>query len=473
MKNIIGRKAELDKFKRFTTSEKSEFVALFGRRRVGKTFLIREYFANNFTFQLTGIANATTEEQLLNFDLQLQQFQKGELIKTKNWIEAFHKLSKYLETVKIKEKKVIFLDELPWLDTKNSDFIKGLEHFWNSWADRQSNVILIVCGSAASWMINNLIQSRGGLHNRLTERIKIYPFNLKETKDFLVSKGCQLTAQQIVNLYMTTGGIPYYLEHVPKGKSTTQIIQYLFFDTNSPLKDEFKQLYRALFKKHEIYEKIVEVLASKNYGMTRSELIEKGKFKSGGTITKVLIELEESGFINSYTPYDKKQKNTNYRLSDFYTSFYFRFLKDFKYREENYWINLENQPIQNNWKGLAFEQVCLSHISEIKTALGISGMFSHQSSWFGEAFEEKAQIDFLLERQDQVINLFECKFWADKFVIDKDYAAQLRRKIAVFKNATQTKKSVFLTMISTYGTQMNEHSLELVQNDITIDAFFN
>ncbi|MBU3661481.1 MAG: AAA family ATPase [Flavobacteriales bacterium] len=473
MKEIIGRSDEKQVLERLKLSERSEFLALHGRRRVGKTFLIREFFKNQFDFHLTGLANATTKQQLLNFDLQIKRISSKEYRASKNWIEAFFTLIDYLESIETKEKKIIFIDELPWLDTRNSDFISGLEHFWNNWADGQKNIFLIVCGSAASWMLNNVIQSKGGLHNRLTERMKIHPFNLKETAAFLAQKGCKFTPNQIVLLYMVMGGIPYYLEVVQKGMSIAQVVQHAFFNVNSPLKDEFKQLYKALFKKHEIYEKTVQILASKNKGFTRAELINSGKLSSGGTMTKVLEELEESGFITAYSSFDNKKKNINYRLSDFYTAFYFRFIaKAQQKKEENYWLNIQNQPIFNTWKGIAFEQVCLSHIKEIKSALGISGVVSNQDTWMGNVNGEKVQIDFLIDRNDQVINLVECKFSNDEFIIDKEYAANLRRKMSVFQNSTKTKKLVHLTMITSFGILKNEYYLELVQNSLETDLFF-
>lgn len=472
MAKIIGRRSQIATLNRLKESKRSEFLALYGRRRVGKTYLIREYFESNFAFHLTGIANATTAQQLFNFDLQLKRFSKKEYAPSKNWLEAFFNLENYLSTLDSTEKKVIFLDELPWLDNKNADFISGLEHFWNSWADAQGNILLIVCGSAASWMLNNLIHNRGGLHNRLTERMKIHPFNLSETAEFLENKGCLFTPTQVVLLYMTMGGIPYYLEAVPKGKSVPQVVQQLFFDKQAPLRDEFKQLYRALFKKHEVYEKVVQLLATKNSGFKRTEIVKNSDFNSGGTISKVLMELEESGFITSYISIDAKIKNKLYRLSDFYTNFYFRFIANGNSYDENYWINIQNQPQYNSWKGIAFESVCLMHADEIKKALGISGIVSRQSTWIGTAEEEKAQIDFLIDRQDQVITICECKFSSDDFVIDKAYAAQLRRKIAVFKRATNTKKTVFLTFISSYGLQKNEYAFELVQDSFDISIFF-
>lgn len=476
MKNhtaIVGRKQEIEKLDRITQSKKSEFLAVYGRRRVGKTFLIREYFEYTFDFQISGLANANTQQQLFNFDTALANqstlfFEEA----SANWLIAFNRLAQHLESKTTKDKITLFFDELSWFDTKASDFVTGLEHFWNSWATNRKNVLLVVCGSAASWMVNILFNNSGGLHNRITQKMKIEPFTLQETETMLLSKNCVLERYQITQLYMAIGGIPYYLDAVQPHLSVPQNIQELLFDKGGLLKNEFYNLYRSLFKKYEIYEKIVEVLSSKNEGLQRSEIIKLSGIPSGGTLTKVLADLEDSGFICSYISLDTKRKNTIYRLSDYYTCFYFRFIKNGKYQGQNSWINLIDNPTQRTWQGFAFEQVCLDHVWQIKKTLGISGVQSNNVAWRGGTAQKSAQIDLLIDRRDQVINLCECKFSLDTFAISKDYSEKLRSKIATFKQVTKTKKSVFLTMITTYGVEKNKYANLLVQNEITLDDFF-
>lgn len=470
---IIGRKKEIQKLDSITKSKKSEFLTVYGRRRVGKTFLIREYFDYTFDFQVSGLANADTTQQLFNFDTVLQK--QSHLVfdtPSSNWLIAFQRLMEHLESTKNKGKKVIFFDELPWFDTPNSDFMMGLEHFWNSWATNRKDILLIVCGSAASWMVNVLINNDGGLHNRITQKIKIEPFTLKEAEEMLVAKNCVLDRYQIVQLYMVMGGIPYYLEAIQPHLSATQNIQELFFDKSGLLKNEFFNLYRSLFRRYEVYETVVEVLSTKTEGLQRSDIIKLSGLASGGTLTKVLADLEESGFISSYTSLDNKRKNIIYRLSDFYTAFYFKFIKDGKYQGENSWINLLDSPTQRAWQGFTFEQICIDHVAQIKKALGISGVQSNNASWKGGTTEKSAQIDLLIDRRDQVINVCECKFSLDTFSIDKDYSEKLRSKIATFKTVTKTKKAVFLTMITTYGVEKNKYANLLVQNDVTMGALF-
>jgi uncharacterized protein len=470
---ILGRKRELQTIKKITKSQKSEFLALFGRRRVGKTFLVREYFNYTFDFHISGLANADTSQQLFNFHNSLaKQSNIFYDAQPANWLEAFQRLETFIESSISKEKKIIFFDEMPWFDTKGSDFMMGLEHFWNSWATNRKDIVLIACGSAASWMINELINNAGGLHNRVTQKIKVEPFCLLEVEELLKNKNCVFDRYQIIQLYMIFGGIPYYLDAINPDLSATQNIQQLLFDTTGLLKNEFFNLYRSLFKKHEIYETVVEALSTKTLGLQRSEIVQVAKISSGGTLTKVLTDLEESGFIHSYTSFDAKGKNTIYRLSDFYTSFYFKFIKPAKYNSKNAWVNLLDNPVHRVWQGFTFEQVCIDHVAQIKKALGINGIQSYDAVWKGSIAKKTAQIDFLIDRRDQVINICEAKFSLDTYTITKEYAEKLREKINIFKEVSQTKKAVFLTMITTYGVEKNKYANSLMQNDITMDDLF-
>lgn len=467
---IIGRKRERTRLQKLLTSERSEFLAVFGRRRIGKTYLIKKYFNYQFDFFITGMANATTVQQLFNFDTELSR--QSHLVfdtPSENWLQAFQRLRQHLEGRKSEGKLVIFIDELPWMDTHGSDFIIALEHFWNAWATHREDIFLIVCGSAASWMLDEVINSTGGLHNRVTAQMKIEPFTLAETEELLKSKNYELDRYQLIQLYMCLGGIPYYLDGIEPGKSATQNIQDLFFEKGGLLRQEFHNLYRALFKRHDIYEKVVEVLSTKTYGMARNEIIQNSKIQSGGTLSKVLIDLEESGFIASYASLDGKQKNTIYRLSDYFSAFYFRFLR---HPQSSNWMQLIDQPTHRAWQGFTFEQVCLDHIVQIKKSLGISGIQAEHAARRGTTEDKGAQIDLLIDRRDHVINLCECKFHLDTFSINKSYADALRSKITVFKEVSKTKKAVHLTFISTYGLHRNQYSDMLIHNEVTMDALF-
>ncbi len=474
MEILIGRQEEIALFEELSTAEKPAFVAVYGRRRVGKTFLVRQFFGKKFNFYFTGTANVNTRQQLSNFHAALvKQCPAAErFAPAKDWFVAFQQLSTALEA-QPEGKKTLFLDELPWLDTPKSGFIPALEYFWNSWASAQNDILLIVCGSAASWMINNLINNHGGLHNRVTHRLQLEPFTLAECETFFASRGASFDRYQMIQLYMVTGGIPFYLDRIDKGLTATQNIDRLCFTKNGLLRTEFDNLFASLFKKSDKHISIIEVLAKKNKGMNLQELKQKSPIPKGGSLTRLLLELEESGFIRRYKAFGNKVRDSHYQVSDFYSLFYLKFVKGIDFDDKNSWLDrLDNLEVRA-WSGYAFEQVCRAHLPQIKQALGISGIQSSASTWQGTDGESQAQIDLVIDRRDHAINLCEMKFSINTFVIDKVYAEELRRKVGVFKTATDTRKSVFLTFITTFGLAKNDYAGSLVQKSLTMDVLFN
>lgn len=471
--HFIGREKEWKKLESLKQSSRSEFVAVYGRRRVGKTVLIREVFHNTFSFQATATANVPTKLQLLNFYTALETYRKslGKNDLPTTWFEAFQQLIAYLEQ-QTEEKKVIFLDELPWFDTPKSYFVPSLEHFWNSWAAARNDIILIVCGSAASWIINKLINHRGGLHNRVTQRVHLQPFNLKEAEALLKIKNKAITRYQVLQLYMVFGGIPFYLDMVSQELSATQNIESICFAEDGPLRTEFDNLFKALFSKAERHIGIVEAIATKTKGLTREEIVAITGLSKGGGMTRILDELEKSGFIRKYMPFKKKKRNSLYQLVDFYSLFYLRFIKDSNPYDQNNWVNAIDSPSYRAWSGYAFEQVCLYHLQQIKEALSIGGVISHSSAWRSKTSQNGAQIDLVIDRRDQVINLCEMKFSIAPFVITKAYANQLQQKISTFRAETETKKAIYLTMITTYGLKGNSYAVNLVQNSLDMEVLF-
>lgn len=468
---IIGRENEIALLNKRLNSARSEFVAVYGRRRVGKTFLIKSVFEGKFAFQLTGIAQATFKDQLTNFNIAMKkQHPSEQRDRANSWMEAFQQIIDIAEKSKEK-KKVIFIDELPWFDTARSRFIQALEHFWNSWASARKDVLLIVCGSAASWMINSLINNRGGLHNRVTQKIKIEPFTLKECEDFLNHKKITLEKYHIIQLYMVLGGIPFYWNEMKKGLSASQNINHLCFEPNGFLVGEFNNLFKSLFAKAERHEVIVAALAKKGKGLTREEISVETKQPTGGSLTRLLEELEESGFIRKYIPFGKKERSSLYQLSDFFSLFHTKFIKGQKRFDKNHWEKMVDNPKQKAWSGYAFEQVCLAHTEQIKKALGISGIGTEESAWKSAQSKDGAQIDLVIDRRDGIINLCEMKFSVGAFTIDKKYDTELKNKVAAFRTEARTKKALFLTMITTYGLKINTYSVN-VQNDLKMDVLF-
>lgn len=478
MQKFIGREAELQVFSEALTSQGPELVAVFGRRRVGKTFLIRHAYKKQMVFEFSGVKDTRASHQLERFRIALTKTFALETppAKLPSWLHAFSLLSDLLEesATTSKKKRVIFLDEFPWMDSPRSGFLAAFDHFWNSWATKQSYLVVVICGSAASWMIQNVVRNKGGLHNRLTRRIRLAPFNLKETELFLQSQRIQLKRYQIVQLYMMMGGIPHYLKELRRGESVEQAIDRLFFAQDGLLREEFESLYPALFDQPERHLAVVRVLADKPSGMTRNQLIEVCPFDSGGSTTKMLDELVESGFVQQYFPFGKTNKDIVYKLCDEYTIFYFKFIENSKAFGQGAWMNKSQTPVYRIWCGLAFENVCLKHVSQIKKGLGISGIYTEQSLWRADGKNEEhgAQIDLLLDRADNCINLIEIKFSVSEFVIDKKYAAELENKKRVFADKTGTRKNLFLTMLTSYGVKKNEHFYNTIQRELTMDALF-
>lgn len=473
MQNIIGRKEEISLLQAAFMSNKSEFVAVYGRRRVGKTFLIRNVFENQFSFQLTGIANSNLKQQLRNFQYVMQtQNPTAEKTAPKDWFDAFIQLSRFLETQDKKNKKIIFLDELPWLDTPQSSFVAALEHFWNSWASARKDILLIICGSAASWIVNKIINNKGGLHNRLTERIILKPFSLAETEAFLKSKGANYERYQLIELYMTMGGVPFYLENIQTNRSIAQNIDRMFFSVSGLLTTEYENLYRSLFDNYNRHTIIVEALAEKAQGLTRKDILTICKLSDGGSLSKTLDELEQSGFIRRYFPFGKGKKEFFFQLIDPFTLFYLTFVKNSKAEGEGSWLSKLDHPRWQAWSGYAFEYICRYHIQNIKNALGISRVYTEISAWRSKESEKGAQIDLIIDRKDNVINLCEIKFSSSPYAIQKQYADNLRHKLSTFKVETKTKKTLFLTFIAANGLKPNEYSQQIVHDALDMNCLF-
>ena len=478
---MIGRIEEKKLLQSLVYEEEPQFVAVFGRRRIGKTYLVRESFQHQFTFEHTGVSNNSltagnrTQAQLDKFSESLAEAGFVPDQKIHSWDEAFNGLKQVIIRSRDK-KKVIFIDELSWMDTQESELISALESFWNGWvtARREKDVILIVCASATYWMMNNIVNAKGGLHNRLTGQINLKPFSLKECEEYLTSRKIILNRHQILQCYMILGGVPYYWSLLKKGKSLPQNIDDLFFKDGAPLENEYHNLYNALFNKPDQYIRIIEALSKVSQGITRDELCKRSGIAPSGNLSRKLEELEDSGFIRKYIPFGYQKRNCLYQLMDNYTLFYFKFIKSKSY-DENYWKSKVNSPEISAWSGVAFERVCLEHILQIKRALGISGVFTEVNAWQCNPDPDQgihgSQIDLLIVRKDQIINLCEMKYSETDFYADAAFDRAQKIKISDFQKKTATKYAVHPTLITTYGLTNNAYSGE-IQSVITADELF-
>lgn len=471
---IIGRENEQRNLLSLLDEQDSQFCVVYGRRRVGKTYLIRETFNYSFTFHHSGLAQTDKRGQLTAFrdSLRIQGLPK--CTTPKSWLEAFQMLRTLIEKAP-DGKKVIFIDELPWMDTPKSNMISALENFWNGWATArvQKDIVLIVCGSATSWITKNLLRNKKGLRGRINSKIKINPFTLSECESFASAKGLGMSRKDILETYMILGGIPYYWSFLQRGKSMPQNIDKLFFAENADLADEFDALYSMLFKQPENYINVIRALTRRKAGLTRAEILSETKLSDGGTFTKILEELEQCGFIRSYASLTTPKKGELIQLIDNYTLFYFHCIKKNAFSDTEYWMHTCRSAEHNVWAGLAFERVCLQHVDKIKSALGISGTLVNVCSWHTPKTPEHpgAQIDLLFVRADSVINLFEMKYSSDVYTVTAKYADQLRTKFSTFSNVTNTRYALHPVMLSTYGLHRNEYS-GILQNELTMDCLF-
>ena len=475
---IIGREYERELLRSYYEAEEPDFLVVYGRRRVGKTFLLREHFDDNFCFHATGLAKGSKKDQLEEFNRALNRYGKHPYPLADTWLEAFSQLRQLVESSSIVGKKVIFLDEMPWMDTHRSRFITGLEAFWNGWASGRPEILLIVCGSSAAWITRKLFEDTEGLYNRVTRRMLLKPFTLRECEQFYQTRGILLSRQQMLESYMILGGIPFYLRLMEQRFGLSQNIDRLFFTEAAPLKNEFKELYHSIFKHPDNHMRIVEAIGTKGCGLGREEIIEATRISDGGGLTKSLYELELSGFIRKYYGYGKTEKHALYQLIDPFSHYYLRFMRGANAaHDEHFWTNNEGTPALNTWKGYAFEQVCLLHVPQIKAKLGIAGVATNTYSWRSAARKDDtsvpgAQIDLVIERRDNTFNLCEIKFSNREFEIDKDYDEKLLRKRWAFEDVIGKSKTVHITFITTYGVKRNKYWSSSVQSEVLMDDLF-
>lgn len=472
---MIGRIKEQKILKEAYNSEYSQFVAVYGRRRIGKTFLVRETFEYSFTFQHAGAAKESLKGQLGLFRTSLQDFGYSDCPELKTWHEAFNQLKVLIQNSKSK-KKIIFLDEAAWMDTPKSNFLSALEHFWNSWASNRKDVLLIICASATSWIINKVFKNRGGLHNRVTVRIPLAPFTLKECELYSKERGLKLNRYQILNLYMVMGGVALYWSILDKRLSAVQNIDQLFFNKDAKLNGEFNDLYNSLFKHPEAYKAIVVALGKHLPGLTRQELLKHTGQADNGVFSDRLEELEECGFIMKMRAFPKNKKESIYKLCDNFTIFYFKYIKTNAGIEDFWTKNFKSQSIRS-WSGFAFERVCLQHIGQIKKAIGIAAVSTTEHMWRfvpekGEKGIKGAQIDLLIDRDDNVISVCEMKWASEEFVIQKADDADIKNKVSALERETGTKKAIHVTMVTTYGVKHNMYYDE-IQSEVVMDQLFD
>ncbi|MBR6284348.1 MAG: AAA family ATPase [Muribaculaceae bacterium] len=479
MSVIIGRKQELEELERLYRSDRPEFVAVYGRRRVGKTFLVKQALKDRITFQHTGVSPVDQNGEKKRMKTQLESFYYSLLnhglegFKMPNsWMEAFYQLEQLLISIDDGSRQVVFIDELPWIDTPRSGFLSAFENFWNGWCSGRDNMMLIVCGSATSWILGNLSRSRGGLYGRLTDEIKLMPFTLKECEEYFESEGIELSRYDIVQNYMVFGGIPYYLSFFQKGESFERNTDRILFGRNPRLKDEFNRLFNAIFSNPEDCKKVIRLLATRHAGFSREEIAQATGLPLGGGLSVTLAALCESDFIMRYVPYGQSGNLEHYKLIDNFSLFWLKYVEP-NLVDDSFMTDNITSDVMRSWKGVAFEEVCWQHAAQIKRALEIGGVKSSLSAWTvrGNSEHEGSQIYLLVTRADNVVNLCEMKFSSGEYTISKEEESRLRNRIDALKSTLSRKQTVHLTMVTTYGVAYGNHS-GIVQKQVTLEDLF-
>ncbi len=469
---LVGRDEELRTLVEAGQSGRPEFIAVYGRRRVGKTFLVRKAFGNRFAFSHAGLARTGMRGQLAAFADSLSQSFGKPFDVPSSWLEAFSLLRKALSAKR--GRKILFLDEVPWMDTPCSRFLPALEHFWNGWASGEDDIVLVICGSATSWIVRKIIDSYGGFHNRLTRRIRLRPFSLRGCRELLRAGGVSLTDRQIADLYMVFGGVPFYWSLLRKGESPAQAVDRLCFAEDGELAGEFDRLYASLFRRPEMHLAVVRALGTKKAGMTREDLLSATGIDNGGVFSKALVDLENCGFLRKYRFPGKVERDALWQLVDPFTLFHLRFLADAARKNRGEWLAGIASPVRFAWSGLAFEQLCLHHVQQIKAALGIPGVATDVYAARippGPDGEPGAQIDLVLDRADGIVNLCEMKYSFDPFVVSPRYRSELLAKATAWQRAFGVRKAVHITLVTAAGLHPNENA-DIVQSEVRLADLF-
>ena len=470
---MIGRKDEINRLNLAFESGESEFVTIYGRRRIGKTFLVNETFGNRMSFRHAGVKNGTRAQQLEQFRFSLRRQGRWDCPRLKSWMEAFFELECLLEGLP-EGRKVVFLDEMPWMDTVRSGFLVALEGFWNGWASARKDILLIACGSATSWIVKNILRNKDGLHNRVRTRIKMFPFTLGECEQYAAERALAYDRIAIAECYMAFGGVAYYWSLLEKGLSPEQNFNQLFFGPQDGLRLEFDELYSSLFSNPEPYQSIVMALGDNRAGLTRDEIAAETGIESGGDLTRYLANLEECGFIRKYCPVGGGKNGGTYQLIDNFTLFYLQFVKDEKSRSGDFWTARVSEGRKNEWRGHAFERLCMEHVRQIKSRLGISGVYTEVYSWYRAASRDVrgAEVDLLIDRRDGIVNLCEMKYsGTGPYALKKEEDDRIQRRIQAYREVIGVKRSIHLTLITTFGLMHNAYRNH-VQSEVTLDDLF-
>lgn len=474
---IIGRKAEQRDLDEWCHSAKPELICVYGRRRVGKTYLVQNAFEGQFAFFATGSDDRRNAVQLKAFHAALRRAGCAERTVPQDWFEAFNRLRLALEQPDVVRascgRRVVFLDEFPWLAAKRSDFLAAFSDFWNGWASCQSDLVVIICGSATSWIVKNILENTASMYNRVTRQLYVAPFDLHDVEEMTQSLRLGWSRDAVLQCYLVFGGLPYYLDMLDRRKSLSQNIDALCLGTNAPLRREVPLLMEASLGNAPLHRAILRELAQSKVGIRRMDLANRVEGGTTGSFKRALDDLEKCGYIRCYTNRYERRKPSVYQLVDPFLLFGFRFMVDRAPDGHGLvsWKDFERTPAYYAWRGNAFEIACVNHTRQIKHAIGISAVKTEDFPWSSSTSEPGAQIDMVIERADGVTNLCEMKYTDGPFVADREFEEDMARRRRVFQIESATKNTVQSVLVCPQGLRPNTHSWDIA-HVVDIDDLF-
>ena len=493
---MIGRKKEIKLLNEICDLEESSLVAIYGRRRIGKTYLVnhmfKKYRQDCLFFEFTGAYDGDKRGQIDNFiDQVYEWFYVEPSFEIKSWSDAFRFLKRTIDKEIKKrdsnEKVIVFLDEVPWIDRSNKGgFLSALGYFWNTWCEPRENVVLILCGSNSSWIRDKILKNaRGSLYQRVTHQISMYPFDLKETKAYLLEqKGFMIDNKTVTDIYMIFGGVAKYLSFLNPNESSAENIDRVFFSIHGSMYREYDELFSSLFAdKSDYYKSVIELLCTRRSGFSLSDISKAFNEKLGGKLRLAIAELEECGFIKGLSKYGNSVRGVNYMIVDPYILFHHKWIKGFSRNDiatlpNNYWLHKSSSQSYAVWSGYAFEIVVMVNIRLYLNAIGRLGFFSGVYHWQHMAKsedEQGAQIDMVVNYGNNIFDILECKYYNSEYVISKEYAKNIKNKLSMFKKYglySKQKSELRLVFLTSYGVKMNAEAHSLNISRVCLDDLF-
>jgi AAA+ ATPase superfamily predicted ATPase len=449
MKQFIGRKVEIAQLTALIDLPRPSIAVIYGRRRVGKSELIRHVTQGKNVLSFEGLEGQPKHKQIKNFLFQLSAQSNIREKNISDWPDALI----LLRTLTQDGQWIIILDEFQWMANYQNELVSVIKMIWEKYLSQNPDLTLILCGSIASFMKSKVLKS-SALYGRTDYELNLHELNLSEISEFFPGKG----SDEVIDTAMLVGGIPKYLELISEYPSLYDALEPLAFSQDGFFKTEYDRLFASHFGKKPIFMKIIQTLATNPYGLTTGKLAKEMQVASGGTLCHQLDDLESAGFLHSIIPFDKPEgsKLRKYILMDAYVRFYHSIIRGSM--KETTPPNTQFHAIMSSpryaaWAGMAFEFLCMRHHKEISRILGFHGI----PYTAGPFFQRKTldtpgvQIDLLFERSDKILVLCEMKYLLAS--VPGDIIDQVNRKVSALQEKYPGRTILKVLLTKTGSTE--------------------